>query len=79
MKLHTVDSWLEFPGVGALELPAQTSAISMSLVVHSDNISMLHASLFYLYTLAVSPSLGGSRQQERNNKNNGGFTPFFQQ
>ena len=35
--------------------------------------------LFYLYTLAVSPSWGGSRQQKRNNKNNGGFTPFFQQ
>ena len=33
----------------------------------------------YLYTLAVSPSLGGSRQHKRNNKNNGGFTPFFQQ
>ena len=44
MKLHTVDSRLEFPGVGALELPAQTSAISTSLVVHSDKISMLHAS-----------------------------------
>ena len=33
----------------------------------------------YLYTLAVSPSLGDSRQHKRNNKNNGGFTPFFQQ
>ena len=33
----------------------------------------------YLYTLAVSPSLGGSRQHKRNNKNNRGFTPFFQQ
>ena len=43
MKLHTVDSRLEFPGVGALELPAQTSAISTSPVVLSDNISMLHA------------------------------------
>ena len=30
-------------GVGALELPAQTSAISPSPVVHSDNISVLHA------------------------------------
>ena len=26
---------------------------------------------FFLYTLAVSPSLGGSRQHKRNNKNNG--------
>ena len=33
----------------------------------------------YLYTLAISPSLGGSRQHKKNNKNNGGFTPFFQQ
>ena len=40
MKLHTVDSRLEFPGVGALELPVQTSAISTSPVVHSDNISV---------------------------------------
>ena len=32
--------------------------------------------IVYLYTLAVSPSLGGSRQHKRNNKNNGGFTPF---
>ena len=32
----------------------------------------------YLYTLAVSPSFGGSRQHKRNNKNNGGFTPFLQ-
>ena len=32
-----------------------------------------------LYTLAVSPSLRGSRQHKRNNKNNGGFTPIFQQ
>ena len=31
----------------------------------------------YLYTLAVSPSLGGNRQHKRNNKNNGNFTPFF--
>ena len=29
--------------VGALELPTQTSAISTSPVVHSDNISVLHA------------------------------------
>ena len=28
----------------------------------------------YLYILAVSPNLGGSRQHKRNNKNNGGFT-----
>ena len=33
----------------------------------------------YICTLAVSPILGGSRQHKRNNKNNGGFTPFFQQ
>ena len=33
----------------------------------------------YLYTLVVSPSLGGSRQHKRNNKNKGGFTPFLQQ
>ena len=44
MKLHNVDSRLEFPGVGALELPAQTSAISMSPVVLSDNITMLQSS-----------------------------------
>ena len=31
-------------GDGALELPVQTSTISTSPVVHSDNISMLHAS-----------------------------------
>ena len=31
----------------------------------------------YLYTLAVSPSLGGSRQHKRDNKNNGDFTLFF--
>ena len=35
--------------------------------------------LFYLYTLAISPSLGGSRQHKRNNKNNGDPTPFLQQ
>ena len=29
------------------------------------------------YTLAVSPSLGGSRQHKENNKDTGGFTPFF--
>ena len=39
----------------------------------------LYDYLFYLYTLAVSHSLGGSRQHKRNNKNNRGFTPFFQQ
>ena len=33
--------------------------------------------LCILYTLAVSPSLGGRRQHKRNNKNNGDFTPFF--
>ena len=44
MKLHNVDSHLEFPGVGALELPAQTSAISTSPVVLSDNITMLQSS-----------------------------------
>ena len=38
-----------------------------------------HIKSIYLYTLAVSPSLGGSRQHKRNNKNNRGFTPFFQQ
>ena len=55
MKLHTVDSRLEFPGVGALELPAQTSAISTSPVVLSDNISMLHASArSYLGTSSVT-------------------------
>ena len=44
MKLHNVDSRLEFPGVGALELQAQTSAISTSPVVLSDNITMLQSS-----------------------------------
>ena len=33
----------------------------------------------YLYTLAVSPSLGGSRQHRTDNKTNGDFTPFFWQ
>ena len=37
------------------------------------------STIYILYTLAVSPSLGGSRQHKRNNKSNGGFTPFFQQ
>ena len=35
--------------------------------------------IIYLYTLAVSPSLGGSQQHKGNNKNNVGFTSFFQQ
>ena len=43
MKLHNVDSCLKFPGVGALELPAQASAISTSPVVLSDNITMLQS------------------------------------
>ena len=44
----------------------------------TSHITMKNLSI-YLYTLAVSPSLGGSRQHKGNNKNNGGFTPFFQQ
>ena len=50
--------------------------------IHSKNLleSLLEVFLnIYLYTLAVSPSLRGSRQHKRNNKNNRGFTPFFQQ
>ena len=46
-------------------------------VVSTIRVQPNHLSI--LYTLAVSPSLGGSRQHKRNNKNNGGFTPFFQQ
>ena len=50
-------------------------------VAHRRDISIcgFRAIAIYLYTMAVSPSLGGSRQHKRNNKNNGGFTPFFQQ
>ena len=42
-------------------------------VKHSYEISIC----LYRPTLAVSPSLGGSRQHKRNSKNNGDFTPFF--
>ena len=44
MKLHNVDSRLEFSGVGALELPAQTSAIPTFPVVLSHNVTMLQSS-----------------------------------
>ena len=52
------------------------------LPIHSLHGSSFLKSLprsIYLYTFAVSPSLGGSRQHKRNNKNNGDFTPFFWQ
>ena len=52
--------------------PYGTYAIKKAMAIHC------HDSNIYLYTLAVSPSLGDSRQHKRNNKNNGGFTPFFQ-
>ena len=48
--------------------------------VHSrkdDKITKLYYLSIYPYTLAVSPSLEGSRQHKINNKNNGNFTPFF--
>ena len=44
MKLHNVDSRLEFPGVGALELPAQNPAMSTSPVVLLHNVTMLQSS-----------------------------------
>ena len=41
----------------------------------NKNSDVIYLSI--LYTLAVSPSLEGSRQHKRNSKNNGGFIPFF--
>ena len=41
--------------------------------------TLFYIYLSILYTLAVSPSLGGSRQHKRNHKNNGDFTLFFRQ
>ena len=40
MKLHNVDSHLEFPGVGALELPAQNPAMATSPVVLPHNVTV---------------------------------------
>ena len=48
---------------------------SQSALLHyispSNEVNMLFS--FYLYTLAASPSLGGSRQHKRNNKKQWGF------
>ena len=44
MKLHNVDSRLESPGVGALELPVQNPVMSTSPVVLPHNVTMLQSS-----------------------------------
>ena len=40
-----------------------------------DQLTIFSLSIY----LGRFPQFGGSRQHKRNNKNNGGFTPFFQQ
>ena len=43
------------------------------------NFNFRICNIYLSIYLGRFPQLGGSRQHKRNNKNNGGFTPFFQQ
>ena len=74
------------PSPGLTDTPeAQETAIGMVKDTRKDPHSQgssiatleLYVHLSSLYTLTVFPSLGGSRQHKRNNKNNWDFTPFF--
>ena len=58
------------------------SAMHFNIVNKSMIRDLVQCHLLYCHLsiyLGRFPQLGGSRQHKRNYKNNGGFTPFFQQ
>ena len=55
-------------GTGLSNLPKFSRIEISNMLPASALLSLLIRPLIFLYTLAVSPSLGGSRQHRRNNK-----------